>query len=189
MVTRMCRLLMWEAYDWPHDALVDWQELRTGGGAPVDPFRLSPSIRFGFGGPRDGGALIRDAAQRLGIEHRAHLGRLLGIKTEDRSNYRHVMDWHNGKRRCSARYLLRLLGLLMWAWRGYPVADMWAVDWSARTIEWSWDGMPTVGPPLPGNPFDWLELAGRHRRPKRRRPRAVPMPVYAQNGYLEPVNA
>lgn len=192
MVTRMCRLVLWKVDTWPDDAEIDWQETRTGGGALVDPFRLSPSIRFGFGGPRDTGALIRDATEYLGIEHRAHLGRLLGVSQKHRRHYRAVMDWYNGRRRCSPRYLLRLLGLLLWARAGYPIDDIWSVDWSTRTVEWQWDGQPTVAAPLPGNPFEWLELAGRPRRRRQRRLRSTPpLPVYAQPGYLapEPVDA
>ena len=183
MVTRMCRLLMWGACNWPDEVSVQWEAMRVSPPGTPDPFRLSETVRFGFGGPRDGGALIRSAMQRLGIERRAHMGRLLGTPPKLEGHY--VMLWSNGTRKCSTRYLLRLLALLLWDWRGYPVSDMWSVDWASRTIEWSWDGQSGAPVPLPGNPFQWLELAGRRRRPQTKQGLAIePMPVY-----MEPVHA
>ena len=175
MVTRMCRLLMWGAVDWPREARVHWTEMTVSGGAP-DFFTLYGGTRFSYGGKRDGGALIRDAMKWLGLEHKNHLGRLLGVP--ERKQYQTVMDWYNGRRGCSSRYLLRLLSLLLWSWLGYPVADMWAIDWELRAVEWAWDGKSLAPKPLPGSPFEWLALVGQPAERTRKRVSTVePMPV------------
>ena len=171
---RMCRLLMWGAATWPDEAGVHWKEMRVE--SIPDPFALSPHTRFGFGGPRDSGALIRDAMKRLGIDRRGHLGRLLGVPQT--LEYRYVMTWANGVKRTGPRYLLRLLALLMWDWRGYPVSDMWSVDWAHRTIEWSWDGNSLAPKPLAGSPFEWMELIRSPGRPPTRRLAVQPIPIY-----------
>ena len=176
-VIRMCRLLMWGAAQWPDEARVEWAAMRVSSPRLPDPFQLSESVRFAYGGQRDGGALIRDAMSRMGLDQATHLGRLLGVP--DRWRYKYVWMWRSGMRRCGSRYLMRLLALLLWDWRGYPVTDIWAVNWAARTVEWSWDGHSGAPTPLPGNPFEWLASTGRRagRGPARRRLAVEPYPV------------
>ena len=178
-LVRMCRLLMWGAARWPDEATIEWAAMRMHPAGMPDPFALSESVRFGYGGPRDRGALIRDSMARLGIEHKAHMGRLLGCP--EKWTYQYVWNWMSGRRRVSPRYLARLLALLLWDWRGYPVNDMWTVHWAARVVEWSWDGASGAPTPLPGSPFEWMAIAGRRgRMPAYRRLAVDPKPVAKQ---------
>lgn len=178
-LVRMCRLLMWGGARWPDEARIEWTAMRVQPAGMPDPFALSESVRFGYGGPRDRGALLRDSMARLGLDRKAHMGRLLGCP--DKWTYQYVWNWMSGRRRVSPRYLVRLLALLLWDWRGYPVNDMWAVHWSARTVEWSWDGNSGAPTPLPGSPFDWMKSAGRPGRlPSYRRLAVDPKPVAKQ---------
>ena len=175
-LVRMCRLLIWGAAQWPDDVTVHWDEMRISpDGVMANPFQLSPSVTFAFGGDRDTGALTREAMQRLGIEQKTHLGRLLGVP--HKMEYQYVYRWYAGAR-CTGGYMMRLLALLLMDWRGYPVSDMWSIDWHARTVEWSWDGLAGSPKPLPGNPFDWFALAPQLRRiPKRASLVVAPYPV------------
>lgn len=171
---RMCRLLMWGAFRWPDEYRVHWEDLSVSGGM-ANPFQLSQNVTFGFGGQRDRHAVIRDALDRLGIEHKTHFGRLMGVPK--RWQYRYVQEWRSGARKPGTHYLLRLLALLLWDWHGYPVSDMWKVHWESRTVEWSWDGHSTAPKPLPGNPFEWLAIEGKLGQRSQRK-RVVAMPAY-----------
>lgn len=175
-LVKMCRLLIWGAAAWPEDVNVHWDEMRISPETSMpNPFQLSPTVSFAFGGDRDTGALIREAMQRLGIEQKAHLGRLLG--TPPKLEYQYVYRWYAGQR-CTGGYMMRLLALLLMDWRGYPVSDMWSIDWHEKTVEWSWDGLAGAPKPLPGNPFEWFALAPEIRRiPKRASVAVAPYPV------------
>ena len=175
-LTRMCRLVMWGASRWPEEARVEWSAMRMWPPTMPDPFKLSERVRFGYGGQRDGGALIRDAMARLGIEQTAHLGRQLELP--DKMAYKYMYRWRNGLYKASSRYLIRLLALLLWDTVGFPVLDMWAVNWTSRTVEWSWDGHSGAPVPLQGNPFEWLAITGqRVSLPPLRRLHVEPLPI------------
>lgn len=164
-LTRMCRLVLWGARDWPVEVSVHWEEMRVSHPDLVgDPFRLSriSNIRFGYGGERDGGALIRDTMKWLGLEHKTHLGRLLGLPHKER--YRYIWAWSRGDRKAQGRYVIRLLALLLWQWRGYPVRDMWAVHWESQTVEWAWEGNSLAPLGIPECPFNWMERQSQERR-------------------------
>ncbi len=193
-LTRMCRLVLWGARDWPSGVRVHWDEMRVSHPDLVgDPFRLgrSSNIRFGYGGERDGGALIRDAMEWLGLEHKTHLGRLLGLPEKER--YRYIWAWSRGDRKAQGRYVIRLLALLIWQWRGYPVGDMWAVHWEAKQVEWAWEGKSLAPLGIPGCPFIWMEQQWQERRrPLKTWPPDVfvePRPVSMYRYEPEPANA
>ena len=175
-LVRMCRLIIWGADEWPDDVRVLWNEKRISPTSEVrDPFVLSERIRFGFGGRRDTGALIRDSMTRMGIEHKSHLGRLMGLP--DHARYKYIWRWYNGVR-CTETFMVRVLALLLFDWRGYPVEDMWSIDWQAKNVEWRWDGLAGAPKPLPGNPFEWLALAPAKKGVRPRRSlRVAPYPV------------
>lgn len=182
--TRMCRLLLWGAIDWPDKAAVHWEEMRISPAGVMDrnPFQLSPTIHFPFGSPKDTNALIRHVMEYLGLEVKTQFGQLLGIP--HRYRYQYIWEWERGIRMPGPRYLVRMLGLMLMEWRGYPVEDMWQIDWDLGGVDWSFDKASLAAKPLLANPLDWLSRAGapQKRRPSLalyRAPRPISMTAHA----------
>ena len=125
---------------------VEWKN-----GENRNPFQLSARILFPFGGLRDSGQQLRDLMDLNDIDRRAHMARLLGLSRL--SGGPTLYRWFHRERQMGPSYILRLMILLLWARRGYRLADLWSVDWEDRTVEWQHGRRPPDCPVLPSNPF------------------------------------
>lgn len=204
---RLFRLLVWDDEGWPVSAFaaVHWDDMDVEFVEGVEhkgynpffllaPFRDNPGgYPYPFGTKKESGSsLVRDLDKR-GVQIPAHLIRLLGMPPRSNSSFDRRKKWMHGASP-GPKYMLRMLALALWARsREFPSLDqLWAVDWTAHTVEVAYEARTWIGTCQgPQNPFARMgleEQAGdvlsvgprvrgpRLRRKQRRRKRRRPRP-------------
>lgn len=196
---RMCRLVAWQIEAWPAKgfAAVDWDELDVelaeGHEHRPNPFYLTlpredyDGRKFPFGTLQDSAAVLRFLLDHCGVQSRGHLASLLGMPRSS-SGRDHLRHWMASQWAIGPQYLVRVLALLLWAaapeFEYEKLEDLWAVDWTARTVELTnarrlqfegADGWPVTLP----NPF--------RRLASYRSPAIPPRKLNSRAAWVEPV--
>ena len=171
---RMTRLVLWrsEGRVVSQFAAIHWDEMQPewSEDAEVDrrvnPFQISRHTWFAYGSTRDSVQVIRDLMDQQGLDRRAHLCRLLGLKGT--AGYNTVRNWFQRIREPGPQYGLRILLLTLWGALGYRLSDIWAVDWEERTVAWWYGREPINVLVQPSNPFEVKADPVPSKRPARK---------------------